>query len=245
MAHAYLGLLYSTIGESVLSVESTTKARQMRERASDREKFLIDFLYDRQVTGNLEKAYQTLELWLQTYPRGKQPSPLNPLGFLAGLATHGTGRYERAIEASQKEIVAEPDSYPGYSGLVSSYFFLDRFPEAESSLQRASERKLELPNSAVILYNMAVLTGDKDEIDRAVALAKGKHGVEHSLAHAEALALARSGRLPAARLSSTRAVDLVLQEGNYEGAASYLAARAVWEAACGNAAEGKDRKSVV
>jgi eukaryotic-like serine/threonine-protein kinase len=42
MAHAYLGLLYSTIGESMLSVESTTKARQMRDRASDREKFFID-----------------------------------------------------------------------------------------------------------------------------------------------------------------------------------------------------------
>jgi tetratricopeptide (TPR) repeat protein len=34
-------------------------------------------------------------------------------------------------------------------------------------------------------------------------------------------------------------VDLVLQEGNYEVVAGYRAARAVWEAACGNAAEGK------
>ena len=31
----------------------------------------------------------------------------------------------------------------GYSSLAQSYFFLDRFPEAESTLQRASERKLE------------------------------------------------------------------------------------------------------
>ena len=39
MAYAYLGLSYSTIGESVLSAESTTKAWQLRDRASDREKF--------------------------------------------------------------------------------------------------------------------------------------------------------------------------------------------------------------
>ena len=70
MAYAYLGLAYSDIGESVLSAESTTKAWQLRDRVSDRERFFIDFTYDRQVTGNLEKAYQTLELWLQTYPRG-------------------------------------------------------------------------------------------------------------------------------------------------------------------------------
>ena len=69
MAHAHLGLKYSAIGESVLSAESTTKAWQLRDRVSDRERFFIDFTYDRQVTGNLEKAYQTLELWLQTYPR--------------------------------------------------------------------------------------------------------------------------------------------------------------------------------
>ena len=59
------------------------------------------------------------------------------------------------------------------------------------------------------------------------------------MAHAEALALARSGRLQAARRSSSRAVDLALQEGEREAAASYRAARAVWEAVCGNAAEGK------
>ena len=70
MAYASLGLAYSAVGESVLSAESTTRAWQLRDRVSDRERFFIDFTYDRQVTGNLEKAYQTLELWLQTYPRG-------------------------------------------------------------------------------------------------------------------------------------------------------------------------------
>ena len=76
MAYAMLGLSYSAVGESVLSAESTTRAWQLRDRVSDREKFFIDFTYDRQVTGNLEKAYQTLELWLQTYPRGDGiPSP--------------------------------------------------------------------------------------------------------------------------------------------------------------------------
>lgn len=91
MAYAQLGTAYSADGESVLSAESTTKAWQLRDRVSDRERFFIDFTYDRQVTGNLEKAYQTLELWYQTYPRGENP---NAQGFLGGLATYGTGRYE-------------------------------------------------------------------------------------------------------------------------------------------------------
>ena len=146
MAWANLGLDYSGNGESVLSAESTTKAWQLRDRASDREKFFIDFLYDRQVTGNLEKAYQTLELWLQTYPRGDEPP--SPHDLLGGLSTHGTGRFERAIEISRRYIATRPDVAFGYGNLASSYIFLDRFPEAESILQRASERKLEIPSSS-------------------------------------------------------------------------------------------------
>jgi eukaryotic-like serine/threonine-protein kinase len=236
MAWADLGLNYSTVGETVLSAQSTTRAWQLRDRASDRERFFIDFTYDRQVTGNLEKAYQTLELWLQTYPREAQPSPL---GLLGGLSTHGTGRFERVIEASEEEVAKAPDSVFGYYGAVSGNFFLDRFEQAGRALQRASESKMETLDFLVIRYNYAFLTGDKGEMDRIVALAKGKQGVEHRVAHAEALALARSGRLQAARRLSSRAVDLALQEGGREAAASYQAVRAVWEAAYGNAAEGK------
>ena len=49
---------------------------------------------------------------------------------------------------AQKEIAADPDIAIGYGSLAYSYFFLDRFPEAESILQRASERKLETPKSS-------------------------------------------------------------------------------------------------
>ncbi len=69
MAHALLARTYSSIGESALSAESTSKAYQLRDRASDAEKFLITASYDIDVTGNLEKAQQTCESWAQTYPR--------------------------------------------------------------------------------------------------------------------------------------------------------------------------------
>jgi tetratricopeptide (TPR) repeat protein len=88
-------------------------------------------------------------------------------------------------------------------------------------------------------YNIALLTADKDQMDRAMARATGKRGAEHRMAHAEALALVRSGRLQAARLASSRAQDLAVQAGAREAAAFYRAARGVWEAVCGNVAEGK------
>ena len=56
MAYANLGFSYGNEGESVLSAENTTKAWQLRNRASERERYFIDFLYDGQVTGNLGKG---------------------------------------------------------------------------------------------------------------------------------------------------------------------------------------------
>ena len=233
MAYANLGLAYSDIGESVLSAENTRKAWELRDRVSDQERFFIDFTYQRQVTGNLEDAYQTLELWHRTYPRDEFA-----LGLFSGLSTHGTGRFDKAIEASRADLAAAPDVVFSYHNLASSYFFLDRFAEAESVLQQASARKVEEPYLMVLRYIIAALKGDKDQMAQVVILAKGKHGAEHWVAHTEGLALARTGRLQEARRSSNRAVDLALQEGDREKAASYRAARAVWEAAYGNAGEG-------
>ena len=208
-------------------------------RAAIRERFFIDFTYDRQVTGNLEKAYQTLELWLQTYPRSGQA--LNPQGLLGGISTHGTGRFERVIEVAQRRIVADPDSIFGYSNLATANYYLDRFAEAEAAIRRAAERKLDgVAELLVIAYNLALLKSDVQQVDRVAGLAKGNPRAEPAVAHLEALALARSGRLEAARRSSNRAIDVARRQGERdETVASFQAARAVWEAVCGNGAEGR------
>jgi serine/threonine protein kinase/Tfp pilus assembly protein PilF len=237
IAHAQLGLSYSAVGESVLSAESTTRAWQLRDRVSARERFFIDFSYDQQVTGNLEKAYQTLELWFKTDPRGGGNA--NPRSLRGGITANGTGRYQTAIAVAKETIAADPNSGMVHASLASAYFRTNRFAESESTIQRASERKLETPTMLVLRYNLAALKGDQEAMDRVVRLAKGKRRAEHWMAHQEALALARSGRLQAAQRSSSRAVELALQEPfGRESAACYRASRAVWEAACGNAAEG-------
>jgi len=236
LAQAMLGLEYTNMGEWALARESTRKAWQLRNRVSDWEKFFITFTYDRQVTGNLEEAFQTLELWAQTYPRGTDP---DPQALMAGLSATGTGRFERAIEQARKSIAANPNFVFGYSNLAIGYFFLDRFAEAEDTLQRASARKLEIPDFLGYRYNIAVLNGDRERMDQVIALAKGKREAEHWVANSQSLALARSGRLQLARRLSSRALDLARQEGQREAAATYQAASAVWKALYGNGREAR------
>ncbi|MGA9900081.1 MAG: protein kinase [Terriglobales bacterium] len=234
LAYAHMGLLYSDFGESVLSMESTSKAYQLRDRASDRERFFITAMYDRQVTGNLEKARQTLESWAQTYPR-----EVLPHGLLSGFASQGLGQYEKSIEEAQKALAIDPDLTPAYLNLGYSYFYLDRLGEAENTLQRASERKMEIPELLLLRYYLAFLEGDTARMEQVVARAKGKPGAEDWMALAQALVLARSGQLQAARNLSRRAVDLAQQAGQRETAATYKTGAAASEALVGNAAEAK------
>jgi tetratricopeptide (TPR) repeat protein len=51
LAHAHVGFNYSKMGESALARQSLLKAYQLRDRASDVERFFIDTMYDRQITG--------------------------------------------------------------------------------------------------------------------------------------------------------------------------------------------------
>ncbi len=237
LAWANLGFSYNNIGEAALSRDATVRAWELRNRSSDREKFFITFLYHRQVTGDLEQAFQTLELWAQTYPRAAQPP--DPVDLLAGISTRGTGRFDIATEYAKKAIEVFPDVPFGYGSLAQISLFRDRVDEAEKTLQLAATRKIESQNFPTLRYTLAFLKGDTQQMDRMVALATGKRVAERSLAHLEALVLARAGQLRRARRSSDRAIELAQQEGMRETAATYQASRAVWEALCGSADDAK------
>jgi len=236
MAYATLGLDYSSIGESVLSIENTTRAYQLRDHANDRERFFITTLYDRQVTGNLEKAHQTLELWAQTYPRD-----LDAHGLLTGFSSQGTGRYEQSIEESKKALQIDPDFAPGYLNSAFSYFWLDRPDQATELVRQASERSLQMAELSVLRYYIAFLKGDQAEMEKTAAVAKGKPGAEDWITHSQAMVLARSGHLHQARTTSGQAIDLALQTGQRERAASYEVAVGVYTALLGNTTEARQR----
>ena len=138
MAHAQVGFGYSVMGESTLARPSTLKAYQLRDRASDVERFYIDTLYDRDFTGNLEREQRTLESWAESYPRDARPH-----GLMSGLAMTSTGQYELAIAEADKAIALDPDLTPAYSNKAFNQLFLNRLDDALLTVRRATERKLE------------------------------------------------------------------------------------------------------
>ena len=234
MAYGDLSICYWNMGQTDLSAEYTRKAYALRDRVSDRERLWILFLYDRQVTGNLQRELQTLESWVQTYPRDWLP-----LSVLGGWGTLGTGQYERGIQAAQEDLRLNPDDTFGYNALAEHNIYLDRFGEAADVLQRAAERKLEIPEFLVHRYYLAFFKGDHVRMEHEITGARGQHGVEDWMWHNQALVLARSGQMQQARIMWERAVALAQQAGDRERAAIYKSAEAVCEAHLGNAAEAK------
>ena len=230
LAHAWLGRLYANLGESVLGAESTSNAYRMRDRTNDAEKFCIAASYDIDVTGNLEKAQQTCELWVQTYPRD-----VNAHGFLAGTIYPVFGKYEKAVEEARKVIALDPDFPVGYNLVAFNNTFLNRLEEAGNALQRASERKLEIPEFLVLRYGLAFLKGDKAGMEREVALGREKSGAEDWMSDQEAHVLAYFGRLQQGRRMSRRAVELSQKSAQRERSALWEAGAAVREAFFGNA----------
>jgi tetratricopeptide (TPR) repeat protein len=238
MAYAQLGLSYSTVGESVSSSESATKAYQLRNRVSDPEKFFIEHTYYRTVTGDLEKARQNCEVWAQTYPRDMYPH-----SFLGGMINSGVGRFEAAEQEARKAMTLDPDHSFPYFNLAASYILRDRLGEARATLERAAERHIDLPELFVARFQIAFLENNRIEMDRLAILARerspGEDWIADWVTDQQAAVLAYSGHLQLARGKSRHAVDLARQAGRRAGAAQHEAAIAVREALYGNSNDAR------
>jgi tetratricopeptide (TPR) repeat protein len=235
-AYAALGRMYGDIGESALSAQNTSKAYQLRDRTSDQEKFFISLTYDLQVTGNLDKAQQTCDLWVQAYPRA-----LMPHGLLSGGIYLPLGKYAESVEENKIAVGIDPDFSIGYGNLATSYMAVERTDEAEKTLQQAFERKLEIPDFFVQRYVIAFLKDDKAGMEREVDLSRGKPGVDDWMSNAEGFVAAYSGHVKAARKMSQLAADLAKKADRRETEALYQADAAVREALFGNVSIARQR----
>ena len=96
-------------------------------------------LLPRQVTGNLEEAQRTGELWQKTYPR-----ELDALG-LSSVVYQTAGNFQKSLEVCKRAIEINPSWAPGPVNLAWTYLAMERYVDAERTVQQASERKLLVP----------------------------------------------------------------------------------------------------
>jgi tetratricopeptide (TPR) repeat protein/TolB-like protein len=235
MAHAMLGRAYGDIGETVLSVKSTSRAYELRGHVSDQERFFITTSYDMVVTGNLERARQSCEAWEQTYPR-----ELKPHIFLSGIIYPVLGRYEEAVQESKKAIEADSSFAISYNVLAGSYQALNQLQEAEQTLRQASGHSLEIPESLLNRFQLAFIRGDQATMKSISTTALKESSVEDAIVEQEAFAAAYVGYMQEAIRKSQHAVDLAQQSSESDRAAMYEAGAALREGFFGEASAARE-----
>jgi eukaryotic-like serine/threonine-protein kinase len=234
LAQATLGREYADLDESDLSAEHTSKAWQLRDHTSDRERFFIIANYEGLATGNLERARQNDELWAQTYPR----DPV-PLTMLAGFPSKAAGRYQQALSEVEKAEDLDPDFAIVYYNLAVLNVYLDRMQEAENVLRRAAGRGIQIDEFIMLEHDIAFLKGDQAAMERAVVRARERSGGDTWISNKEAFAQAYAGHLQQARVLSQRAVDQARQEAQMERAGLWEAGGSLREAFFGDAPQAK------
>jgi eukaryotic-like serine/threonine-protein kinase len=234
LAYSMLGRVYGDLGESDASADYSRKAYELRARASEAEKYFISAHFHIAVTGDMAKAEQICELWIQAYPRAEVPHD-----FLSGIVLPVFGQYERAVEEAAEAVRLNPHSSISRRLLVASYIGVGRLDEAKAAYEAALQRKLRHPFFHIDLYGIAFLENDKSAMAQQAALSEGQPGIEDELLSLEADTTAYSGQLRDAREFSRRAVDSAERAGEKETAATYSAMSGLREALFGKSVEAR------
>ena len=233
-ARAYLGMAnqYTNLGKPGRANEYLTKAFQLRGHTSELERLRIAGVYYMNVTGELDKAAQTIQEQIEDYPR----DPI--IGSLGNLYAE-LGQYEKAAETTRQAQLLSPDYHGWYSNLATYALSLQRFDEAQKIIDQAQAKKSDDFQLRIARYALAFFGSDSAGMAEQQQWFAGKAEYENF-----GLALASDtegyvGHAAKAQELIKRAIDSAVRTDNKEVGAIYLAVAAQREAAYGRLAEAR------
>ena len=233
MGYRAVGTDYSSLGETGRASDYYTKAFQLREHASEREKLHITASYYQNVTGELGKAAQTFQEEIESYPRDFRA--YNNLAIVFALQ----GQHERAAEMARQALRLAPDQVNPYTNLANYTLALQRLDETRQIIREAQARKMDHDSLHNALYALGFLNSDSAAMAEQQQWYAGKPDYEH-----EGLALASDteaygGHLAKARELTKRAVGSAVRTDNKESGAIWQENAALAQAAYSNPGEAR------
>jgi tetratricopeptide (TPR) repeat protein len=224
-----VGKDYYGVGQIGRAAEYLTKAFQLREHSSEREKLEIDASYYHVVTGELKKAAQSYEEMFASYPQ--VAARTGGLGIVYSLQ----GQFAKALEAYKK---IEP-SVTRYGNLGNTLLGLQHLDEAGRTLREGQAQKFD--NEAVhsALYALAFLAADTAAIVEEQQWFASKPDFENLGLSLASDTEAFAGRLHKARELTSRSVDSAIRADSKEVGAIWWENAALREGAFGNSTEAR------
>ena len=102
MAYATLGVVDGNLAHTSQQLQNLSKAFDLKDRASEREKLYISAHYYSEVTREVDKALAIYEQWKLTYPRDSVPWDNLALGYEA------TGQPEKSLSNASEALRLNP-----------------------------------------------------------------------------------------------------------------------------------------
>jgi tetratricopeptide (TPR) repeat protein/predicted Ser/Thr protein kinase len=235
MAQATLGVAYNNLTQQDLADSFITKAFDLKERASERERLYISSHYYDIVTGDMDKAIETYEQWVQTYPRDTAPRDNLALRYNA------IGQQEKALASSSEAMRIDPKDSYAYQNVADTYERLNRFDEARAVAEKGVAENLGR-SLHFTLFDLAFIRGDEAAERHELELAAGKPD-EPIMLMSHAQAECSRGRLQPARAAYAQSESASQHIGYKEFSGVVLALQAGCEAGLGNLAEARQKIS--
>jgi tetratricopeptide (TPR) repeat protein len=235
MGYRAVGIDYFSLSEVGRASEYFTKAFQLREHVSEREKLVITANYYQNVTGELDKALQTYQEEIESYPR--EDVAYSQLGIVFARQ----GQHEKAAEITRQAVRLAPDDLARYANLANYSLSLQRFDEVREITREAQARTPDdftLRNSGA-LDAVAFLGSDSAAMAEQQQWFGGKPAYENFGLALASDTEAYSGHLGKARELTKQAVDSAVRADSKESGAIFQANAALEQAAYGNATEAR------
>ena len=232
MGYLAVGGEYFSLAEPGRASEYLTRAFQLRDHASEREKLALTANYYLNVTGELSKAAQAYQEEMESYPQ-KTRACLN-----LGVVYAEQGQHEKSAELTRQDLKINSENVAPYDNLANAYLALQRFDDARKTIHEAQARKLDDYITRNAVYALAFLASDSAGMEEQLRWFAGKPEENYGLSLATDTE-AYAGRLSKARELTKRSVDSAIRADSKENGAVYQENSALREAAFGNSAEAR------
>jgi len=154
-----IGMANGVLNHYDLMAASVTRAYQLRDRMTEKDRLNAEYLYYSGVTGELDKSYSVLLRSLELFPRD--------VFFHTNLAhtLHKLGQPKRAADLEDETARLAPSSLY-FSWAARDDIIASRFNEARSWLAQAEALKFDSPDLRIQRLRLAFVEGDRGALDR-------------------------------------------------------------------------------
>ncbi|CAN5285827.1 hypothetical protein BH10ACI1_BH10ACI1_12780 [soil metagenome] len=217
-AYAYyrLSATYYNTNQPKLAAQFAAKAFELCDNVSEREKLRITYFYYLSVTGEIDKAIESMEQYRLIYPHDWKVC-----GSLADSYWR-IGKLNKAIEATRQGLKLKPDDVINTMNLAGALMAMSDFMGGRETLEPLLTLKKDNPYLHQFLFEIAFVDNNSEKMANHLEWFRGQSN-EFIALNLQTQAAAFRGEWRRSQELSRRSIDFAVKQESKEIAAQFAA----------------------